>query len=47
MLVTVSLLLILASVIPASAKLAGAPVVRESAAHFRHPVGPVPADQRV
>ena len=37
MLVAVSLLLVLASVIPASAKLEGAPAVRESAAHFGIP----------
>lgn len=37
MFVAISLLLILACAVPASAKLAGAPAVRESAAHFGIP----------
>jgi hypothetical protein len=37
MFVAISILLILACVVPASAKLAGAPAVRESAAHFSIP----------
>jgi uncharacterized membrane protein YhaH (DUF805 family) len=37
MLVAVSLLLVIACAVPASAKLAGAPAIRESAAHFDIP----------
>jgi hypothetical protein len=37
MLVAVSLLLVVACAVPAGAKLAGAPAVRESAAHFGIP----------
>ena len=37
MFVAISILLMLACIVPASAKLAGAPAVRESAAHFGIP----------
>ena len=37
MFVVISLLLLLACVVPASAKLAGAPAIKESAAHFGIP----------
>jgi hypothetical protein len=37
MFIAISLLLLLACIVPASAKLAGAPAVRESAAHFGIP----------